>query len=239
MHRGFETLGSYFVQYFALGLVLVGLPTFLMQWSLLGEAVAAGAPSAATNFTSPVYLASWFVSVLGGYLLQATVVRSSILHFGGMEPDVGKSLANSFRYILPLIGLTLLTTFLTGLGLALFVVPGIIIYIMLSVSVPALIEERGGVLHSMKRSRELTKGSRGRIFLLILIIAILYFVIAGVFGVLLAMVAGDNVPLQALVAGVSGVITGVFAAIMIASLYFELRTVKEGATVEGLANIFA
>jgi hypothetical protein len=35
------------------------------------------------------------------------------------------------------------------------------------------------------------------------------------------------------------IITGVLAAIMIAALYFELRTVKEGATVEGLANIFA
>jgi hypothetical protein len=91
----------------------------------------------------------------------------------------------------------------------------------------------------MRRSRELTKGSRWWIFLLL----ILYLVVAGMVGGV-AMLATRPLILGGSTA--AGIVQAVLTAALslltattLASLYIELRSIKEGASESTLAEIFA
>jgi hypothetical protein len=236
VQNGFEVLTRQIGPYLLLSLLLSGIPNGYMNWSTL-QAVEGGEASFA--YSSPVFWSAWLFAIVGGYLLQAVIVRSSILQLGGAPVDIAGSLINAFRLLLPMIGLAICSWFLVGIGMMLLIVPGIIIYIAFIVSVPVLVEE-GGVFHSMRRSRELTRGSRRRIFLMLLLFLVAYLIawtvtsaISTAFGV------DDSAAAQSLLQGASAALMTVLGSAMAASLYFELRSVKEGATVQGLADVFA
>jgi hypothetical protein len=233
VQRGFTSMGRHIAPFFIVALLLGGLPTFLIYFFLLKNVETGDA----TMFVSPVYWLGTLVSMILGYLLQATLVRSSILDLSGRDPEIGPSLVHALKMILPITGLVILSAIVVGIGFLLLIVPGVIAYLMLIVALPALVEERRGVIDSMQRSRTLTAGSRARIFLLLLLFGVAYFIIATVIGVPFAAV-GTSVIAIALGQAVVAALVALMGAAMLASLYVELRTVKEGATTEGLAAIF-
>lgn len=229
---GFRAIGENALAFAAVSLLVVGLPAILLS-SLLDPATEEfGA------FSLVIFLGSMAVAMIGGAFLQVIVVRSTLLSVSGRSAEIGASVALAFRLLLPMIGLSLLTWFLIVVGLTLLIVPGLIILTMLIVAVPALVEQHGGVIASMKRSRELTKGSRWKVFLLIVLFFIAWAIISA--GATFVMDAAG------LGAGIGGMIFGllfsaaqaVIIAALLAGLYLELRTAKEGATLEGLAAIF-
>jgi uncharacterized membrane protein len=114
------------------------------------------------------------------------------------------------------------------------------LYCAWCVAAPALVEERGGVFASLGRSRALTKGSRWKIFALLLIFVLALLLFQGAVG-LLGFVAGPGgtvtTAATVLNAVVSSVTTMVGAA-GIASMYVELRSQKEGASFANLQEIF-
>ena len=87
----------------------------------------------------------------------------------GETPEPGGMLLEGLKLAPATFAVLLLHLLASMVGWLFLLVPGIIIYIMFCVSLPVLTEERAGVTGSLKRSRELTKGSRWRIFLLLLI----------------------------------------------------------------------
>ena len=233
---GFQAIGRRLPAYLLLAVLLGGLPAFLTQYSILS---IEGTEDAQTLwFMSGAGIAGALIAMIAGAVLQVAVVRCAILDLGGRGCDVAESLVEGLKLILPLIGITILTSIAVMIGLVLLIVPGVIVYLALSVSVPVLVEERRGVIGSMERSAELTKGSRWRIFALVL----LYFVVYGLLaaGVGAAVLAGGfDAPLGlALLEAVFGTLTALLVAAMLASLYVELRTVKEGATLDTLASVF-
>ena len=239
--RGFDTLRRQIGPFLALSLLFAGLPTLIIQY-LLYESVGAvdrADPYAATAmFASPLYWLSFLVMIIGGYMLQAALVRSSILDQNDQPADPRGSIMVAIRLLLPMIGLAILSSILMGIGFMLLIVPGVIVYLMLIVAVPAMVEERRGVIGSMTRSRELTRGSRLRIFGLVLLFLIFYFILSAVIGAATVAVGSDTPIVLALLTALNSMFTGIFMAAMLASLYIELRTVKEGATTDSLASIF-
>ena len=226
--RGFEVLGRRALPFLLLTLLLGVLPTFLAYRAVTGDGAVFG------------YGIGWLVSMVCAYLLQATLVRSSILDLSGRDADIAGSLKVAARLLLPMIGLAILTSIIVAIGFVLLIVPGIIAYIMLSVAVPVMVEERSGVFESMRRSRALTKGSRGRIFILVL----LFLVAAIVVNMILPFLVGtlgidDALTVVALMQAIGAGLLALVVGTMLASLYLELRIVKEGQTAEGLADIFA
>jgi hypothetical protein len=235
VQRSFEVLGRQIGPYLLLSLLLSGIPTGYMNWLTLQT--VGGVTSFAVS--TPGAAAAWLLALLGGFLLQAVIVRSSILQLSGNRPDLRGSLSSAFRLILPMIGLAICTGFLIVIGTLLLIVPGIIVYIALIVSVPVLVEE-SGVFHSMRRSRELTKGSRWRIFLLLLLLVVAYLIAWGVTAAIgSALGITESALLQSLLQAASTAMTTVLGSAVTAALYFELRAVKEGATFQGLAEVFA
>lgn len=231
IERGFRTISRNFLPFLGLSLLLVALPGAVLQTLI-------GAEAPPDFYAQPQYWLSFLVSLLTGYLVQASLVRSAILDLNGRPPEIGRSLIVALTLLLPMIGLTIVSSFLIGFGFLLLIVPGIILYIMFIVAVPCLVEERGGVFRSMSRSRELTRGSRLAIFMLLVIFLFVYGLIYGMAGFAMGLTSVNELVSAIVVTTIAATLTTLLGATMLASLYVELRTVKEGATAEGLANIF-
>ncbi|WP_206185875.1 hypothetical protein [Sphingosinicella sp. BN140058] len=218
--------------YFLASLLLAGIPTFLVYF-LVDQGVESFSVAAIT-----LAVVSGFVTFVSTYLLQAALTRSAILTLSGSPADVRGSVIASLRMVLPMIGLAILSGLGIVAGLALLIVPGIMLYVAWAVAVPVLVHERTGIVESLSRSAELTKGSRWMIFALLL----LYLFASAAFEAMVARMGTADLqsPLTtALLNGFSAAVTTLIGAAMLASLYLELRMVKEGASTDELAAIFA
>ncbi len=108
---------------------------------------------------------------------------------------------------------------------------------MLWVVIPAAVIERPGVIDSLSRSAELTKGYRWQIFGIIVILTVVTLVAA--FAIAFAIIVSDAGP-TILVLG-NLIITAFFTAlgaVISAVGYHDLRVVKEGVGIEEIAAVF-
>lgn len=244
----FSVLGRNFGLCIGLAVIFSGIPTFLYQlWTgsqvdvalLSAETGAAPPPAVGATFALAGVVFFIIYMVLAS-ILQAALVRATIEDLNGQRPTFGDALGRGIAVLLPIIGLSILMYLAIGIGFALLIIPGIYLLVRWSAAVPALVHEGLGVFESMKRSSELTKGSRWRIFglFVILIIAVWALQLAlGLLALTIIPILG-TVLATALVAVLSAV-TSVIASIAMAVAYVELRYVKEGTDVQQLAEIFA
>jgi hypothetical protein len=136
---------------------------------------------------------------------------------------------------LPVIGIAFVQGFLIALGMILLIVPGLILYTMWFVGLPACVVERLGPWTSLRRSRELTKGYRWKVFALALL-----FIVVDAGGRMIALVL---TALAGPVAGLTGqmIWTGIIAAfsgVVVAVTYYDLRVIKEGVDIEQITAVF-
>ena len=214
----------------ATGLLLACLPTFLLHYTNYD------ARSGEVDLASGNFWVGSLPAMLINYLLQAIIVSMTLDSLGGTSPSPGRSISLGLRRILPILVATLLSYLAISLGLMLFVVPGLILLTMWILLVPVIVAEGKGPLGSFGRSAELTKGSRWRIFGLMVILFVIQvgaLFLAGFVGTAL----GGRVA-SAAAAAVSSGFSAILLATFLASLYVELRRAKEGKSVDGLAEIF-
>ncbi|MFL6740502.1 MAG: hypothetical protein ACJ8E3_09655 [Sphingomicrobium sp.] len=178
-------------------------------------------------------------------MVQAVLVRAVIAASRGQGASLASSVLDAVQVAPALIGLSLVTSAATILGLALLIVPGMMLWVMWSVAVPVLVVERADIVTALRRSSWLTRGSRRTVFGLILIlIAISLTVSIGVeFGTGEwdnsdpAAALGNPIHLGLRIFG-NAVQASLFALVT-ASLYVDLRHSKEGPTSENLEQVFA
>lgn len=109
------------------------------------------------------------VSMMSGTWLVAVLTHAAVTNMtSGHNPPWQDSIAWSLRVYPPLLLLSILLSVVVGAGLFLLIAPGVVLWVMFRVAVPALVIQRTGVLESFGRSRELTSGSRWRLFLMLL-----------------------------------------------------------------------
>jgi hypothetical protein len=239
----FSLSGRNFVLFFLLALLFVGLPQFgllyaqsnMMQTQGLGGLWQVG-------------LIGVVVMMVSAFVLQGALTRAAVDDLSGSGVKFGAALGDGFRYFFPLLIVGILVTLGIYIGLILLIIPGVILALRWAITAPVVVIERDGPTRSMGRSAELTEGHRWAIFglfLLFLIAAwIMQIVVGAVFGAL--GVAGGS-PVVGLTTfglvfmGVSAAVQAIVTLISTvgtASLYFELRRVKEGVGVEQIASVF-
>ena len=122
------------------------------------------------------------------------------------------------------------------------IVIGVVVMILLWVAVPAAVVERHGVLASLSRSLELTKGSRWKILVIFLLLGSWVLVVALFFGVILTSELGSAVGAGSNLVILAGFIVTVFYTVLWAVLsavsYHDLRVVKEGIETKDIAAAF-
>jgi hypothetical protein len=179
-------------------------------------------------------LASVLMMVLGT-LGFAIVLHAAFQDMRGQPVRLADSLNVALGRFWPLIGLALLFGFLVTLGLVLLIVPGLIVYTMWFVALPACVVERCGPRTSLRRSQELTKGYRWKLFAFTLPIFVVNFgssLIASWLGALAGPVVGI---------GGQWIWTGIWAAFcfsVITVTYCDLRVIKEGVDIDEIAAVF-
>ncbi len=239
--RTFGVIGRNFVAFLLLALVLAGIPEAITRYFTQSQGAA--------SFSLTRSLLSFAFSVVGFMalsVLQAALVHGSIADLNGKKASFGDCLATGMRFLWPVIGVSLLTGLAVGFGFILLIVPGVLMGLAWCMSVPAVVVERKGVTEAFGRSADLTRGNRWAIFGL----AVIYLLIVWIIDAVAIAVTG-GLSFATLAQGQSGfngvewvlltvlqVVQSLIGAAGLASIYFELRSTKEGVGVESLASVF-
>jgi uncharacterized membrane protein len=202
---------------------------FRQQMSAVTEA---GAMGSSALFLSGWYWATILVSLVGGAIVFAGATAGMIKADRGETVTIADCLRSGVGKALPAIGLIILWVLGIYAGFILLFVPGCILVAMWSVSFPVLIAEDVGVIGAFGRSRALTKGSRWKIFLLLLLLLVAVYV---VFGVVLAGVGfqfgsvaaatSTSLALQ-IVMGLLGAVFALGNNALLVAIYGELIDLK-------------
>ncbi|HEU4647756.1 MAG TPA: hypothetical protein VFS33_01755, partial [Gemmatimonadales bacterium] len=193
------------------------------------------------------------VAMLAAIVLSAVATGATV--FVISEGYMGRSIdgREALRRATPFLGRLILASFafglLAGLGTLFFIIPGIIIACGMVLCWPAIVVEALPTADAgLRRSWELTKGSRGRIFLLFLLLTLLFMVPVVGIATLLALVmgmagaaAGGAMPtataaITELALGAVKLLIYPFFNCALTIMYYDLRVRREGFDLELLAT---
>lgn len=222
-----------FPRYFAIAAAM-GLPTLFsaLYATELGRMVAGA--SHGTNILYSVGLMLPWVLVF--VVAQSAMIHGAFQDIRGRPFEIRASILSGLRRFFPVIGTGICAFVVVMIGMVLLIVPGFMALTMLFVVIPACVVEALGPLQSLRRSRELTRGQRWRIFAIYLVPA--------------AAIAICNLLLQRVGIRVFGFGSYVVGSFLLAAIgggyqaianivtYHELRAAKEGLDIEQLAAVF-
>jgi hypothetical protein len=203
---------------------------------LVYNLVVIGTPDPTAGAYSGGALLAIVLQMVLSQLMAATIAYGTFQYLRGHPISIGECLSRGLALILPVLGVAILAGLITGIGMLLLVIPGIIAAVMLWVVIPVAVVERPGVIASLRRSVELTKGYRLTIFGILIVIGLILVVISFILGFILASAAGYTVynigiwVLQAVI--------GAFSATAAAVGYYYLRGAKEGIDIGEIARVF-
>jgi hypothetical protein len=246
--RGFGVIVDNPLTVFGISFLLGAVPSVAVNW-LQRQVVGGRMDRYQVVGSATVMLGSIFVGLVLQALVQGSLVRAALAFARGERATFGECVGSAFAVVLPLIGLAILMILGIWLGLALLIVPGVMVFVMWSVASPALVAERTGVFGAFGRSRFLTRGARWKVFGIEVILIVIYYVFIGAFAATTLTATGtgfatsvttNGLSLGWLVATIfsSTVATTVWSTVQTA-LYVELRNWKEGLPEQSLAEIFA
>lgn len=248
LQAGFGSVGMFLLAI----TLLTQAVQWVMQWAMVSRVESAGAnadPGAAAlaMFGSPFY----WLAILASTVLGAIASGGAVAGYSRLVADrlvsFGECLSAGIVRFLPVLGLTLLWSLGIGFGFVLLVVPGVLLIIIWSVSLPALINERLGVFDAFARSRDLTRGSRPAVLVTLLILAVLVYVPLLVLGSAAISMGAEQIAKLAEGAIDYGtlivsVIYGWYATMVVqaflSAIYLELVKTKEGADTGELTEVF-
>ncbi len=181
-----------------------------------------------------------------GFIATGAMTYGVFQQLRGQPASIGKCLGVGLARMFPILGVGLMMGLALMAGLIALIVPGLIVLAMLWVAVPVAIVERPGVLASLSRSAELTKGHRwsafGVIFLVLLVNWGVGQIVQKIFlGDLHGMTADQIIHALKvfLVANVvQSAILAPLQAVSTAVGYHDLRVAKEGVQIDQLASVF-
>jgi len=238
VNRTFGVIGRNFAVFALLSLIVAGIPAALVNY--FTEARAAGVTYDARLGSGIAGL----ISFLASCVLQASLIHGTVSDLNGRRAVFGDCLATGMRFLLPVVGVSILTGLGVGAGLLLLIVPGVIMALAWCVNIPVVVVERTGITSTFARSANLTRGCRWPILGLVVAYGLVAWVIdvVGVvaargFGVAGLTAVGFN-PAEWIVLTAVQVAQALVGAAGIASIYYELRSNREGVSAQQLASVF-
>jgi hypothetical protein len=238
-----------------LALLLVGLPQAV--WAMLIRAALPLVPAASFDLgpnaqaermiglfrTFPAMVIAGMVALLlCSLIFYIAAVRFWARHGEGRDDTLASAIRLVPGLLLPTLAVALLAYVGVVVSLMLFVVPGVVIALSWFVAVPVMVNERIGVFEAFRRSRALAMGSRGRVLiaaLLMLVLTVLLSLTSRAAMHALTDGSGAASAMLGVVQALMTVLSGMVQAGFFASVYVELRRVREGFAVPMLAEVFA
>lgn len=183
-------------------------------------------------------LAALFLVLIVTPLGVAAALELVACSYTGQPCSLGRALAVGLRRFFPLLGTSMAVGLLVSLGTLLLIVPGVIAFVAFFVAPCATVLESRGVGASLRRSRDLTRGHRGRVFAIAVVVMLLAYILPAAVLAAFDLTEADNL-------GVAVASTALAAACSIPStiapvvVFFDLRVRKEAFDVAMLKDLVA
>jgi hypothetical protein len=194
----FNLYRSRFWQFF-LPFLISGIITGISAYAITSAFPVPSPPDMPTPLTAPFVqeiLLPWFLELISKaiiiftfsglilWIVGTTVTGIAIKNASDQIEKGGSNLNASFNFALSKLPSLLAAQFIAGiltvLGLLLFIVPGVIVAIMFSLTLPTIIIEQKGAFESLGRSRNLVSNRWMKTFLLMLIVLIIVLIVNAV-----------------------------------------------------------
>src|SRR5215475_8469647 len=193
-------------------------------------------------------LAGWFGNVLGLiielaalFLLQAALVKAvQDVRDGRVDLNLSQTFQAALPYLLPVAGAGILAAIGIGIGLALLIVPGLILLTFWCLIVPFIVIEGTGPIDAFGTSMQTVRGYAWNVFGTLVLVFLLYIAFIIVLSLILVF-------LPAFVRNfVSSVVVGTlvapFLALVITLIYYRLVAAHAGqpytATVGSTSTVW-
>jgi tetrahydromethanopterin S-methyltransferase subunit G len=175
-------------------------------------------------------LITMVLSLVGTFWLQGALVHAvDDVRDGKIDTTVGEV----FERVRPHLGRLIVAGILAALGiavgLALLVVPGLILLTWWCLIVPVIVLEGAQIGESFSRSRELVRGHAWTVFGVVVITAILTAIASGIIQSIFSFLGSF---LRYWIGGaIASAVVGPFFAVALTLMYFTLRGEREGTGV--------
>ena len=196
-------------------------------------------PAAVFAVLGPIYsvlIREFLVDWLCVFWLQAALAFGVVRHLRGGHAGFVESFVQFVRGIVPISVVTAIVGVATGIGLFLFVVPGVVLAMILWVAVPAVVVERKG-LRALDRSAELTRGYKGQIFGLALILTLFQLVAVSLAASVAIAITTDSLLVWSMTRAVGVVFAGIWAT-AVSVTYHDLRILRDGVDTSTVSRAF-
>lgn len=186
--------------------------------------------------TNPVFLGGYILLwVTLQYTVQGALIYGVLQQLRGTTARMWDCIRVGFARLLPVVAVGALAGLLGILALFPLIFPGVILFCMYWVAVPASVVEKPGVIGALKRSAELTRGEKGSIFVILLVL----FVVNKAVNTVFESAVPPRSPASLVVLLIPTIALATLGAIASAVGYHDLRVSKEGVDVEDLVRVFA
>jgi len=191
-----------------------------------------------------IFIIGMILAVFAYYLCAGALTKSISEAYLGNNVTVGEAYEFVWPKLWSLIGATLLVGAVVMLGMFLFIVPGIIFSLWYALTAEVVVLENRRAIEGMTRSKSLTSGNLGKVFVVGLVAGLVTLVIVMVTSWPIGMIAGmlaKTSPTVSTLLIEAGSVAGNVLALPITTaasilLYYDLRIRKEGFDLEMLAR---
>jgi hypothetical protein len=197
--------------------VVIAVLNALLSWGLGGWGVIIG----------------WVISLFGMFLLQAALVTAvQDVRDGRVDLDLGATI----RAATPFVGAVAIASVLASIGivigLALIIVPGLILLTFWSLIVPEIVIGRAGALESFGRSWRTVRGYAWNVFGTFVVVFLIYIIGEWVLQLILSTIL--PIAWRNLIADlIAGAVVTPFIAALITLIYYRLTSAHGGQAEPG------
>ncbi len=204
------------------------------------QALARGRPLQQPDTADPGWWTAYAVGLLCTILLWSAMILRQRAMAEGAPVSAHAELAEALRRMPALVLLVVIAVVVVGLGLILFVLPGLYLGIALSLSWPALMLTRRGVVDALRYSLRLVRGNWWRVTAIYVTGTAVVLAIYGVALMLATFIAAfagaEDVALVTALLAVAivalGAVAWPFYSALILALFGELQVRREGIDLE-------
>jgi hypothetical protein len=230
------TFSLFFSNFFSFVVLttLIFSPYILFSLAMVAT-LDTGSPSRLQEQIMIWLVVSSILALILAPIASASLTYGVFQRLRGAEASMGKCLQVGISRLFPLIGVAILAGLAIVGGMILFIVPGIIFALMFSVAGPTTVVEKMGVVASLKRSKELTYGYKGTIFVVMFVLGLIQSVISNI---LQATVGPNSLQMFMVVNVIFVVVWQSLSVVAPVVIYYELRKAKESIDLQQLAAVF-
>jgi len=214
--------------------------------SFVGTALLILLPSLLFRLAVPISLFQTILDLFLGQVISVTLIYGTMQALRGRKVAIGECLSEGIKRLGTALVVAILAWIAYIVGFVLLIVPGIILMLMWLVAVPAAVVEKTGVSASFARSSALTRDRRWRILGIVVLAGVMLIAVNLI--VMAAVGAGSGgsfttfmtrpTATLAVVRWIVGSLGAAFFTCLLATLYYALRSDKEGVDINQIASVF-